>query len=75
MRKILISEKEFTENNYKSLEKALAYIENNLIDPVGGMYLTVDSLIEINNITASSNNITLRKANVKSYGFDKMYVD
>ena len=75
MKKILISEKEFTENNYKRLEKALAYIENNLIDSVGGMYLTVDSLIEINNITASSNNITLRKANVKSYGFDKMYVD
>ena len=39
------------------------------------MYLTVDSLIEINNIITGSNNITLRKANVKPYGFDKMYMD
>ena len=48
MKKILISEKEFTEYNYEILEKALAYIENNLIDSDGGMYLTVDSLIEMN---------------------------
>ena len=38
------------------------------------MYLTVDSLIEINNILTGSNNITLRKVNVKSYGLDKMYM-
>ena len=39
------------------------------------MYLTVDSLIEINNLVTSSNHITLRKVNVKSYGFDKMYME
>ena len=39
------------------------------------MYLTADSLIEINNIIAGSNNIILRKVNVKLYGFDKMYMD
>ena len=38
------------------------------------MYLTVQSLIEINNITTGSNSITLRKVNVKPYGFDKMYM-
>ena len=64
---ILISEKEFT----KRLQKASVYIENNLIDYDGDMYLTVDSLIEI----TSSNNITLRKVNVKPYGFGKMYMD
>ena len=37
------------------------------------MCLTVDSLIEINNIITDSDNITLRK--VKPYGFDKMYMD
>ena len=51
------------------------HIENNLIDSDGGMYLTVDSLIEINNIITGSNNITLRKVNVKPYGFHKMYMD
>ena len=38
------------------------------------MYWTVDSLIEINNITGS-NNINFRKVNVKPYGFNKMYMD
>ena len=53
----------------------MSYIENNLIDSEGAMYLTVYSLIEINNIIIGSNNITLRKVNVKTYGFDKMYTD
>ena len=39
------------------------------------MYLTVDSLIEINKITTGSNNIALRKVNVKLFGFDKMCID
>ena len=37
--------------------------------------MTADSLIEINNILTGSNSITLRKVNVKPYGFDKMYID
>ena len=39
------------------------------------MYLTVNSLIEINNIITGSNNIILRSVNVKPYGFDKMDMD
>ena len=35
----------------------------------------VESLIEINNIITGSNNITLRKINVKPYGFDIVYMD
>ena len=50
-------------------------MQNNLIDSNGGRYLTVDSLIEINNITTGSNNITLRKYNLKLYGFDKSHMD
>ena len=75
IKEILISEKNFAKTNYKKIQKVLVYIENNLIDSDGGMYLTVDSLIEINNIITGSNNITLRKFNLKSYGFDKMYID
>ena len=60
-------EKEFTENNYKRLQKALVYKENNLIDSDGGMYLKVDYMIEINNIITSSNNITLREVNIRPY--------
>ena len=37
--------------------------------------MTVDSLMDINNIITSPNNITLRKVNVKTYGYDKVYMD
>ena len=47
------------ETDYKKLEKGFVYIENNLIDSDDDMHLTVDSLIEINKIINSSNNITL----------------
>ena len=50
-------------------------MKNNLIDSDCGMYLTVDSLIKINDIITGSNNITFWKVNVKSYGFDKIYMD
>ena len=39
------------------------------------MVVTVDSLTEINNLITGSYSITLRKVNVKPYGFDKMYMD
>ena len=53
----------------------MSYIENNLIDSVGDMSLTVDSLIKTDNTIAASNDITLRKFNVNPYGFDKMYME
>ena len=49
------------------------YIKNNLIDTDGGLYLKVDSLIEMNNTITSSNNITLRKVNVNPFRFDGFY--
>ena len=44
-KKKLIPEKEFTKTNYQRLQKALVYIQSNLIDSDGNMYLTVKSLI------------------------------
>ena len=49
IKEIIISEKEFTETNYKRLQEALVYMKNNLIDTDGGMYITVDCLVEVNN--------------------------
>ena len=46
-----------------------------MIGSDGSMYLTVDLWIEINNLITGSNNISLRKVNVKSYGFGKMYMN
>ena len=45
--------------------------KNNLIDTNGGIYLTVDTFIEINNIITVSDNITLRKVNVTTYDLIK----
>ena len=75
IKEILISEREFIKSNSESLKKAFVYIKNNLIDFDGNMSLPVDSLIERSNTINDSNKITLRKVNVKPYGFDKMYVE
>ena len=71
LKEILISEKGLTNTNY---ERSMSYGENNLIDSDGNMYLTVDSLIEIKDITTGSNNVILRKINGKPCGFDKIYM-
>ena len=36
--------------------------------------MTVDSLIDKNNIITGLNNVDLRKVNAKPYGSDKMYM-
>ena len=51
----------------KNYKKLWFFIENNFIDSDGGMYLTVESLIEANNILSGPSNFTLRKVNVKPY--------
>ena len=61
----LIWEKKFTKSSYGRFKKELVYTRNNVIDSDGNMSFTVDSLIEINNIIIDSNNITLKKVDVK----------
>ena len=39
------------------------------------MFLSIDSLIDRNNIIIALNNNTLRKIYVKPYGYGKMYMD
>ena len=75
LRKILVSEKELSDINFKRFEKSLVYMQNNLIASDTNMYLTVDLLIERSKIITSSNNVTLSKFNVKLYGYNKMYMD
>ena len=74
LKKILVSEKELSDINFKRLKNVLVYIKNNLIDSNDNIYLTVDSLIDINNMITGSNNMTLRKVHVKPCGYDKMYI-
>ena len=74
LKKMLVSEKELSDVSFQRLTKVLIYMKNKLIDSDKNMYLNVDSLIDISNIITGSNNISLRKVNVKPYGCDKIYV-
>ena len=73
---ILLEEGEFTDQNYELMQTALEYRNiYYLIDKNGKLFLTVDSLITLNNIITDSQNLLLRDENVKPEGFDKMYLD
>ena len=72
---ILLEEGEFTDHNNDLMQSALQYWNNYLIDKNGELFLTVDSLITLNNIITDSKNLFLRDVNVKPAGFDKMYLD
>ena len=65
---ILISEKELSNINFERFD-------NNFFDSDNNIYLTADSLIDINKIITALNNINRRKVNVKSNVYDKMYIE
>ena len=71
---ILNEEKEITKDNFFRMVKAYKYIQRELISTDGDLFLTVDSLITLNNIITNSNNIFLRHINVKPAGYNKQYM-
>ena len=72
---ILLEEDEFNHSNYLLMKSALEYKNTYLTDKNGDLFLTIDSLITLNNIITDSRNITLRDINVKPDGYDKTYMD
>ena len=71
---ILNEEKEISEDNFFRMVKAYKYIQRELLTIDGDLFLTVDSLITLNNIITNSNNISLRQINVKPAGYNKQYM-
>ena len=65
---MLVSEKKLSDITFEKLKKCWCTLR---ID-TDNIYLTVDSLIDINNIISNSNNITLRKVNFKKCECDKI---
>ena len=51
------------------MKTAFDYKEKYLQNKEGDMFLTVDSLIEVNNLILGKNNTGLRKVNVKPAGY------
>ena len=71
---ILNEEKEVNQDNFHRMVKAHKYIQEQLLTAEGDLFLTVDSLIFLNNIITNSNNISLRQINVKPAGYNKQYM-
>ena len=71
---ILNEEKEMNEVNFSRMVKAYKYIQRELLTTDGNLFLTVDSLITLNNIITNSNSILLRQTNVKPAGYNKQYM-
>ena len=75
LKKILTEENEFNDVNYYFMQQALKYKNKYLMNKHGDLFLTVDSLICLNNIITGSNNTELRNINVKLAGYCRMYMD
>ena len=71
---ILNEENELSDDNFYRMVKAYQYIKKELLTVEGDLFLTVDSLITLNNIITNSNNIFLRQTNVKPAGYNKQYM-
>ena len=71
---ILNEEKELSEDNFYRMIKAHKHIQRELLTIEGDLFLTVDSLITLNNIITNSNNLLLRQTNVKPAGYNKEYM-
>ena len=72
---ILNEENELNYINFIRMIRACNFKDNELINNDGDLYLTVDSLIRINNLITDSHNIQLRQINVKPAFYDKQYMD
>ena len=71
---ILKEEKEISKDNFLRIKKAYKYIQRELITTDGDLFLTLDSLITLNNIITNSNNILLRQTNVRPAEYNKQYM-
>ena len=60
--------------NYYFMQLASKYRNKYLVNKHGDLFLTVDSLIHLNNIITRSSNIELRKVNVQ-VDYSKMYMN
>ena len=72
---ILNEENELNHINFIRILRACNFKDKELINKEGDLYLTVDSLIAINNYVTGSNNMQLRQINVKPAFYDKQYMD
>ena len=73
--KILNEENELNNKNLFLMMNAREFKNRELINKDGDLFLTIDSLIRINNYITGSRNIQLRQINVKPAFSNKQYMD
>ena len=73
--KILNEENELNNINIFQMIKAHEFKNRELVNKDVNLFLTVDSLIRINNYITCSDNIQLKQINVKPAFYDKQYMD
>ena len=75
IRPILGEERELTTLNISRLKLACDFKSLCLTDSDGDLFLTVDSLIRLNNLITGSQHTKLRACNVKPSVYNKQYMD
>ena len=73
--RILKEEKEMNEINFIRLKTANEFKNRELLTQEGDLFLTVDSLIILNNYITNSDNLLLRQINIKPALCNKQYMD
>ena len=73
--RILEEEDELNNENLYQLMLASQFKSKELLNEDGDLFLTVDSLITVNNYVTGSNNIQLRQINVKPAFHNKQYMN
>ena len=73
--KILSEEGELTDKNLFQMMLAHQFKTKELLNEDGDLFLTIDSLITLNNYITDSHNIQLRQINVKPAFYQKQYMD
>ena len=73
--RILEEEDELNNENLYQFMLASQFKNKELLNEDGDLFLTVDSLITVNNYVRGSNNKQLRQINVKSAFHNKQYMD
>ena len=72
---IFIEEGGYGDVSYYFMQTALKCKNTCLTYKNGNLFLTVNSLITLNNIITGSRHIRLRDINVKPVGYSKIYMD
>ena len=73
--RILKVEDEFNVPNTMRMKYECDFKNQELLKKDGDLFVTVDSLIRINNIITNSHNLHLRRHNVKPAGYNKQYIN